>query len=470
MKFDLKDLPLAVEKMVNGKKIAVLGLGIEGLTTLQFLRKYGALVWVLDKGKKEDLDQEMYAEVEALGAEFVLGEKYLENLSQFDIIFRSPGIRRKTKELLEAELKGAFITSQIKLFFDLSPAPIIGVTGTKGKGTTASLIYEMLKSAGKDAYLGGNIGVPPLTFLEKLQPSSLVVLELSSFQLQDIHKSPHIAVMLMTTSEHMDHHETEEEYVDAKRNILRFQKADDFAILNRDYPASNESDIYTDGKVFYASRERETDNACFVVGNKIIIRKNGQETEIIKTDEVLLPGKHNLENICAAVMAANLAGVSLKHIVDVLKSFKGLEHRLELLQEVDGVRYYDDSFSTTPDTAIAAIQAFEAPEVLILGGSSKNADFSRLGRVISEAKNIKAIIGIGEEWERIKESLKVADLGKETILVEGAATMQQVVLAASKIARPGDVVLLSPACASYDMFKNYKVRGEQFKKEVSALS
>lgn len=457
MKFDWKD-----------KSVAVLGFGVEGLSNLHFLRKKGAAVWVLDKREKEDLDQEMVSEAEELGAKFILGEQYLKNLSQFHLIFRSPGVRRNTKELLEAELKGAVVTSQTKLFFDLCPAQIIGVTGTKGKGTTATLIYQMLKEAGKDVYLGGNIGTPPLSFLEKLQSSSIVVLELSSFQLQDMHRSPHIAVMLMVTSEHLDHHETHAEYVDAKRNLFRFQSATDFAVVNRDYPASNESDIYTDAKLFHVSRERETDNACFAVGNKIILRKNGHDTEIIKTGDILLPGKHNLENVCAAIIAANLAGVRTTIIANVLRSFKGLEHRLELVREVDGIRYYDDSFSTIPETAIAAIQAFDVPEILILGGSSKNADFSELGKVIGETKNIKAIIGIGQEWERIKASLK-GELGKETILIEGATTMQQVVQAASKIARPGDVVLLSPACASYDMFKNYKERGNEFTKAVAGL-
>lgn len=450
------------------KKVAVLGLGVEGIASLRYLHKKGVSVWVLDKRKKEELDHDLYAEAESLGAEFILGEKYLDDLHQFDVIIRSPGFRRKHEKLLEAELKGAQVTSLTKLFFDLCPAPIIGVTGTKGKGTTSSLIYEMLKAAGKDVYLGGNIGVPPLAFLDELQSSSIVVLELSSFQLQDLHKSPHIAVMLMVTSEHLDHHATNEEYVDAKRNILRFQTSSDFAVINRDYPASNESDIYTDAKIFYVSRERETDNACFVSGNQIIVRKNGNESEIIKTDEILLPGKHNLENVCAAVMAANLAGVSKSVIADVLRRFKGLEHRLELVAEVHGVKYYDDSFSTIPDTTIAAIEAFEAPEILILGGSSKNSDFTELGKILGEAKNIKAIIGIGEEWERIKAAIKT-DLGKETILVEGATTMSQIVQAAATIAKPGDVVLLTPACASFDMFKNYKERGEQFKKEVRLL-
>ena len=453
-------------KEFRNKKIAILGLGVEGAVSAKFLGAKGAKIWILDQRKKESLESEFLAALEGVEVEFVLGEEYLSSLSKFDLIVRSPGIKRSLPELKQAEKNGVVITSQTKLFFDLCPSPIIGITGTKGKGTTSTLIYEMLKTAGRDVYLGGNIGVPPFEFLDNLTGQSLVVLELSSFQLQDLTKSPHIGVMLMVTSEHLDYHATLEEYVDAKRNLLRFQTTTDFAIVNRDYPASNESDIETNGKVFYVSRERETDNGCFALNGKILLRKNANEQEILTTKEIFLPGKHNLENVCAAVMAADLAGVKKEYIVHVLKTFKGLEHRLELVEEIGGVKYYDDSFSTIPETTIAAIEAFEAPEVLVLGGSSKNSNFSELGKVIREAKNIRAIIGIGEEWERIKDEIR----SKGTILlVEGAVTMEQVVKAANKIAKEGDVVLLSPACASFDMFKNYKERGEQFKTEVRKL-
>jgi UDP-N-acetylmuramoylalanine--D-glutamate ligase len=449
------------------KKVAILGCGIEGLSTAQFLQKKGASIWVLDKRQKEDLDQKIVTKIEESGVQFVLGRSYLDNLHDYDVIVRSPGVWRLLPELLAAEKSGVKITSQTKLFFDLCPSPVIGVTGTKGKGTTATLIYEMLKEAGRDVYLGGNIGVPPLTFLDKLQPSSIVVLELSSFQLQDMTRSPHIGVFLMITSEHLDHHASNEEYVEAKRNLLRFQTADDFAVINRDYPASNESDMLTDGKVFYVSQERETDNACFAFQGRIVVRKNGSDDEILKTSEVALPGKHNLENVCAAIMAARLAGVSAKYIIPVLKTFTGLPHRLELVSEVKGVKYYDDSFSTTPETAAAAIEAFDQPKILILGGSSKGSDFTQLGKVIRDSDSIKAIIGIGEEWEEIKAA--IGKVTGEVLFIEGAESMDQIVQAASKIAKSGDIVLLSPACASFDMFKNYKDRGEQFRKEVLGL-
>ncbi len=469
----------------GGKKIAVIGSGVEGLSSEKFLKKHGALVTVLDKNPSF-----------AKASEGRHGEDYLEGLDKYDLVVRSPGVKLEfLKDALKKSARGGSgskgkspeITSQTKLFFDLCPCPIIGVTGTKGKGTTSSLIYEMLKKQshsathfakatrvkkasrdkGFNAYLGGNIGVPPFKFLDKLNAQSIVVLELSSFQLLDLTKSPHIAVLLMVTSEHLDYHKTTEEYINAKRNILRFQASNDYAILNRDYSASNESDIHTNAKVFYVSTERDGYDGCFIKDNAVILSQNGKEEKVINSSEVLLPGKHNLENVCAAVMAATLSGVSKENIVSILKTFKGLEHRLELVAEINGVKYYDDSFSTTPETAIAAINAFKNPEILILGGSSKKSNFEELGKVISEASNIKAIIGIGIEWERIKAQFRIQN--SEFIIIEGADSMEKIVTAASRIAVSGDVVLLSPACASFDMFRNYKDRGEQFKAEVRKL-
>ncbi|HUQ84731.1 MAG TPA: UDP-N-acetylmuramoyl-L-alanine--D-glutamate ligase [Candidatus Limnocylindrales bacterium] len=453
----------------KNKKVAVLGLGVEGISSIKFLKKQSANIFVLDRRKKEAIDQDVLSDAKNLGAEFILGDQYLGDLSQFDVIIRTPGFYRNHEKLLEAEKSGAIITSLTKIFFDLCPCPIIGVTGTKGKGTTASLIHEMLKADGRDVYLGGNIGTPPLDFLDQLNKDSIVVLELSSFQLQDLDKSPHIAVMLMTTSEHMDQHKDLAEYIDAKRNILRFQIKDDYAIVNRDYPASNESDIYTDGKVFYVSRERAGQDGSFIRDDILWMQIDGNEKKIIDIADILLPGKHNLENVASASLAAHLAGVDREQIVNVLRSFKGLVHRLELVREIDGVKYYDDSFSTTPETAIAAIEAFTTPEILILGGSGKKSDFTELGKVISEKKNIKAIIGIGDEWHRIKEESRIKNQESRILLIEDAKDMKTVVLAASKIATTGDVVVLSPACASFGMFKNYKDRGEQFRKEVLAL-
>lgn len=425
------------------KKIAVIGEGVEGKSSADYLEKHGAIVEIRDQKQ---------------------GEDYLKDLDKFDLVIRSPGVKIEDLERFVPREK---ITSQTKLFLDLYIGTTIGVTGTKGKGTTSSLIYEMLKADGRDVYLGGNIGVPPFEFIEKLTPESWVVLEMSSFQLQDMTLSPHIAVLLMITSEHLDYHKDVNEYVEAKRNILKHQTEADFAIINRDYPASNESDISGAGKVYFISREREVEEGCFALGNQIILRVKGNDLPIIDTRELLLRGDHNHENVCAATLAAYLAGVRINAIAQVLKTFKGLEHRLELVDKINDVEYYNDSFSTTPETAIAAIESFKNPEILILGGSSKSSDFTQLGEIIGKRENIKAILGVGEEWLQIKSKIK--NQKSNLMIIEGADSMEKIVLAASKIAQPGDVVLLSPACASFDMFKNYKDRGQQFKNEVLKL-
>lgn len=436
---DFKNKPI---QNFQGKKIAIIGEGIEGKSSLEYLKEKGAHVKIVDKTQ---------------------GEDYLKDLKDFDLIVRSPGVNPN----LLKDIPNEKITSQTKLFLELCPSKVIGVTGTKGKGTTSSLIYQMLKKQGFDAYLGGNIGVPPFEFLDKLNVHSVVVLEMSSFQLMDVEKSPNIAVVLMITSEHLNWHKDLEEYVNAKRNILRFQTTEDFAVINKDYLASRESDVETNGQIYYVTAVDEAQRGCFIKDNAVWIRSADLEEKIVNTKDILIPGEHNWENACAASMAAYLAGVDVHNISQVLKTFKGLEHRLELVATIKDVKYYDDSFSTTPETAIAAIKAFENPEILILGGSSKNSDFTALGEEISNATNIKAIIGIGAEWQKIKEEIK--NPKSEIYFIEGADTMEKVVAAASKLAYSGDVVLLTPACASFDMFKNYKDRGEQFKSEVLRL-
>lgn len=452
----------------SNKKVGIIGAGIEGVSSANFFAKHGALVTILDKKEEKELSKEDIAILRNKDIKFITGKNYLNHLLTFDLLVRSPGVKLSLPEIVVAKEKGVEVTSQTKLFFDLCPCPIIGVTGTKGKGTTSALIYEMLKKSGFDAYLGGNIGNPPFEFLDTFTPQSRVVLELSSFQLQDIKKSPHIAVVLMITSDHLDHHGGTEKYIDAKRNILRFQKSEDYAVINRDYLASHESDVHTEGKVFQVSRERDSsEQGCFVKDGGIWIRMQGTEWKIIDVSKIALIGKHNLENVCAAAMAATLAGATKSDIAQVLQVFTGLPHRLEFVREVNGVRYYDDSIATNPESAIAAIEVFEQPKVLILGGVTEGSKFNELGEVISKSKNIKAIIGIGKEWHNIKSNIK--NEKSKILLIEGANDMKTIVAAAAKIAKPGDIVLLSPACKSFDMFKDYKDRGEQFKREVNLL-
>ncbi|HVZ11414.1 MAG TPA: UDP-N-acetylmuramoyl-L-alanine--D-glutamate ligase [Patescibacteria group bacterium] len=450
----------------KNKNAAILGFGVEGESVANFLLTKKAHVSIFDVRKKEALDADKIKLFEKAGAVFKF-DKYPDSFEKYDFVVRSPGVSPTSTVIERIREQRVEITSATKMFFDLCPCPIIGVTGTKGKGTTSTLIYEMLRVQGSDVYLGGNIGISPLEFVDSLEKESVVVLELSSFQLADLHKSPQIAVVLMVTSEHLDYHRDVAEYVDAKRNILRFQSKEDFAIVNHDYPASNESDVYTDGKVYKVSREGAVEQGCFVKGDFICLKMGEREEKVMPVADVLLPGRHNLENVCAAILAATIAGAQMEAIVSVIKTFKGLEHRLELVRLFNGVKYYNDSFSTTPETAVAAIEAFEDPEILILGGSSKNSDFTELGKTIREAKNIKAIIGIGDEWPRIRATIDNSQLTAK--IYEDCINMREVVQKAREVSTLGDIVILSPACASFDMFKNYKERGKQFKDEVNAL-
>lgn len=417
------------------KKIAVLGTGVEGQSVVEFLQQEEAQVTAFEKEPFPDL-------------------------ASFDLIVRSPGIR--------PDKIPQPTTTSTNIFFELCPCPIIGVTGTKGKGTTSTLIYEMLKRDKKDAYLGGNIGIPPLSFLHKLTKNSLVVLELSSFQLIDCTYSPHIAVFLMAVPEHQDWHTSVDEYVEAKFQIIKNQKLSDTTVLCIDYPLNRSLVPKIRGKILSVSTMPHDHPGVFVSDrDTFVYQTQAKKQRICPASELRLPGKHNWENVGAAIAAAKTAGVKNASIVHVLKTFSGLPHRLEKVGVVNEVTYYNDSFSTTPETAIAAIKAFTQPKVLILGGSSKNSDFTQLGKVISEATSIRAIIGIGEEWERIKRSCQLSAVGCQ--LIEGCKNMKEIGAKAKEVAQPGDVVLLSPACASFGMFKNYKDRGEQFKAAVQSL-
>jgi len=404
----------------KGKKIAILGWGIDSQDVYPWLMAQGAEITVLDE-KKDG--------------------KSFGDLSKFDVLVRSPGVYRYRPAITEAEKAGVVVTSKTKIFFDECPAKIIGVTGTKGKGTTSTLIYEMLKRglpAGRQVFLGGNIGKGIFQNLNLMDEESWVVLELSSFQLVDLHKSPHIAVVLMTTSEHQDWHTSVDEYIDSKSQITKHQIPNDFVVYNKDYPNSV----------------------------KIGMQGKGQKMAISGSDwmgEMRLRGNHNKENMAAAAAAARILDIRNEIIEKVAREFRGLEHRLEEVATVDEVTYFEDSFSTTPETTIAAIQSFSEPLILICGGSEKGSDFTQMGEVISKAKNIKAVILIGLMTDRIQASIK----GKK--ILRGAKSMTEIMEQVKSVAKPGDVVVLSPAAASFDMFKNYKDRGNQFKAEVRKL-
>jgi UDP-N-acetylmuramoylalanine--D-glutamate ligase len=453
-----------IYQQLKNKKIGILGFGVEGKATFNYLRKFDSKLMIFDQAQEEEFlarNPEIKKEEVAL----YLGRSYLENLNRAEIIFKSPGIPLLLPEIQAAIKEGIIFTSQIEFFFDCCPAKIIGVTGTKGKGTTATLIYEILKASDKDVYLGGNIGLPTISFLDKLNERSVVVLELSSFQLQSLKESPHIAVVLNVTKDHLDYHSSAREYQEAKKSIVRYQTKDNFAVINADYSISKGFARETKGQKYFFSRKTRT-NGCYVDGKDNIILETTQGiVQIIAAKDLLLRGRHNLENVTAAVLASYLAKVSIKVITETVKNFHGLEHRLELVREISRVRYFNDSFSTVPETAIAAVKSFTEPIVLILGGSYKGSDYRKLGKTI-ENSGVKSIIFIGETAKEI--SRKIGS-GYEGERIFGLTKMTEIVKKASSLAKPEDVVLLSPACASFGLFQNYKDRGGQFKKAVEKL-
>lgn len=449
----------------GGKKVAILGFGVESQETVEFMLKHGAVITVFDEKAESAFDVSRLRHLREQGVTFQFGE--FTSLADFDSIVRSPGVKPGIQVLHEAGDLGVTITSATNIFLEHAEGVVVGVTGTKGKGTTAALLYEMVKKAGRDVYVGGNIGIPALSFLEILKPNSISILELSSFQLMDATRSPQITVVLMVTQDHLDYHASAIEYTMAKMGIASHQTEQDSIIVNIDYQRSAQIAERSVAKRYEISKFQKVKQGCFMEYGLVVVAMNGTTEQIIDQNSILIPGKHNLENVCAATMAAKLLGVPNGDIATALRTFKGLAHRLELVREVDGVKYYNDSIGTTPDSAIAAISAFDAPKILILGGSTKHSDFIELGNAIAHHPAVKAIIGIGEEWPRIRAS--IPDIPHGIQYIENCTNMQDVVQEASSIAEPGDVVVLSPACASFDMFKDYKDRGDQFKLRVEKL-
>jgi UDP-N-acetylmuramoylalanine--D-glutamate ligase len=450
-------------------KIGIFGGGVEGVALAEYLlkKKFKQITLFDEKETLETATPEKIKTVLGLGA--------FDKIENIDLIFRSPGVHPdKCKTALE---KGVKVTSTTQYFFENCPCPIIGVTGTKGKGTTSTLIHLMLKEAGRDAYLGGNIGESPLTFLDKLKPNSMVVLELSSFQLQDLTISPHVAVVLMTTSEHLDYHKDTADYRAAKSPIVKYQKADDMVVLNKDYEYWKFYADQTPAKKLLVSAGDLEGDGGHLAGPMIIICLRGKCEMIGNTTKVALLGKHNLENVLPAVVVARYLDVPIPVIQEVIFSFAGLPHRLEFVRAFNGVRYYNDSFSTTPETSVAAVYAFKSPVILIAGGSEKNSDYSQWAKELQKNPNLKMVILIGVTAERMEKELRAAAQeagvtgtpGEFPLKIWRCGSLEEAVQLAEKNALLGDNVVMSPAAASFDMFKNYKDRGEKFRAIVKGL-
>lgn len=427
-------------------KVAIAGYGIEGHAAYRYFVQRGADITVLD-------DKSIQA---PSGVSVRTGLEAFSDLNGFDIVIRSPIIR---PDRIKTDGK---VTSVTKEFFKRCPAPIIGVTGSKGKSTTSTLIYEMLREANRTAYLIGNIGIPALDILNKVQTGELVVYELSSFQLWDLDQSPHIAVVLMIEPEHQNVHASVDEYFTAKANIVAHQDSNDLVVYLAPNPLTSKIALLGDGqKIPYYEKP-----GAHIEAGWIVIGKH----KIIHISEIVLRGRHNIGNVCAAVTAVWQIVQDKRAVASVLRKFGGLHHRLELVDDIDGVKYYNDSYATTPNAAIAALNAFDNSKVIILGGSNKNADFEDLAREISRlGDDIRGVILIGATGKRLQGALSAAHVsGKKLFRISGQPTMSKIVRKARSIALRGDVVLLSPSCAPFDMFATCEVRGEQFGAAVKA--
>lgn len=441
-------------------KVALVGFGVENQAVYRYFAAKGVSVTVCDQNPAIALPE---------GVQGNLGPGYLNNLGNFDLVVRSVGIHPKV--ILEKNPGiEARITTAVNLFFEECKTPIVGVTGTKGKGTTSTLIHKILEAAGKKTVLAGNIGTPMLDVLEQAKTCDYVVLELSSFQLYDLKYSPATSVCLMVVPEHLDWHADVEDYKRSKANLFRFQNSDNVAIYNAFSPFSKEiaETSPAANKLTYAvPKPGEHVIALFtayVENNIIFCRKQ----PIMNINEVMLPGRHNLENVCAAIAATwDLIGGNIETIRQVITGFGGLEFRLQKIRELDGVSYINDSFSTTPETAMAAIAAFSQPKVMIIGGRDKGVPFDELARAVAGG-NVRSALCIGEQGQNIANLLQRFGFGNFSIVQK--ASMEDIVKKARSLAEPGDIVLLSTGCASFDMFKDYKDRGNQFNQAVQALS
>ena len=386
---------------------------------------------------------------------------YLNGLEACDKIIYSPTAYKNLKEHFgdDPGVWGKATTERHIFFETVKTRNLIGVTGSKGKGTTSTLVAKLLEAQGKKVYLGGNIGRGFLDFVREVSPDDWVVLELSNFQLQDFPYSPHIAVCLMITKEHLDYHPNMDEYVEAKTGMFRHQKSGDIAIYFAKNEYSKKIADYSPGKkipYYEAPGAFVRDDGMIAIG----------QTEVINKKEVKLLGEHNLQNICAALTAVFEAVGSVDKAAAVLSSFSGLEHRLELVRELESIKYYDDSFATTPEAAVVALKAFDGPKVVILGGSDKGLAFEPLADEVVKS-NVRQVIAIGITAEKIADLLKSRGF---TNIIPGLRTMPEIVAATRKAAQPGDVVLLSTGYPSFGLFKDYKERGNQFKAAVRELS
>lgn len=439
---------------LKGKKITVAGAGVSNTPLIRMLVKYGAIVTVCD-GKKST--EELEKQFEGLNLSYKTGENWLDDIDA-DIIFRSPGIRPDLKGFNDAVKKGVYLTSEMEVFFDLCPCDIFAITGSDGKTTTTTLTHKMLENSGFTVHLGGNIGKPLLPEIDKIEKDHKVVLELSSFQLFTIKKSPKVAVITNLSPNHLDWHKDYKEYIDAKKNIFTGKECEKLItnLDNKDaYTASKDA-----GAVKYFSRKNKAD-IC-LEGDFITV--SGEK--VLNINDILLPGVHNIENYMAAIGA--VWGVAtVEGIIKTAKTVKGIEHRIEFVRELNGVKYYNDSIASSPNRTITGLKSFEKKVILIAGGKDKNIPYDEMGDVLLE--KVKTLVLTGATAQKIKMAALNSKLYTKDFEIIECDDFKDAVISASKVAKSGDVVILSPASTSFDKFKNFEERGRVFKDIVNSL-
>lgn len=445
------------------KTVAVIGIGVSNAPLLELLLAEGIRVTACDKRSREQMGEQA-EHLEQLGCELHLGADYLKDLDA-DVIFRTPGLRPDVPEIAACVDRGAVLTSEMEVFFEVCPCPIIAVTGSDGKTTTTTIIAELLKAAGRRVWVGGNIGHPLLCEADGMLATDYAVLELSSFQLMTMKHSPHIAVVTNLAPNHLDVHRDMAEYVAAKENIFRHQSGEDVAVFNADNDITAEQSRRAPGRARLFSRQDEVADGVFLRGEDIVCRSGGHERVVMTTGDIKIPGVHNVENYMAAI--ATVDGLVPDEVIrDFAREFGGVEHRIELVRTYRGVRYYNDSIASSPSRTIAGLRSFHEKVILIAGGYDKHIPFDVLGPEIVE--HVKLLVLCGATADKIRTAVENApgyQPGKPEI--RDVTPFTAAVEAARDRAQPGDVVTLSPACAAFDQFKNFAERGKFFKSIVN---
>lgn len=454
-------------KSMNGKKIAFCGIGTSNLPLIELFIKYGASVTACDRRTREQLGDSADVAQKA-GAKLSLGDDYLKNLD-VDIVFRTPGMRYYMDELVEMRNRGVVVTSEMEVFFDLCPCKIYAITGSDGKTTTTSIIAQMLQAQGKTVHLGGNIGKPLLPEIESIGYDDAAVVELSSFQLISMRKGPDVAVVTNLAPNHLDIHKDMQEYIDAKKNLVIHQGAFSRVVLNKDNEITNSFEPECRGRVLKFSRKSQLNNGAYLdENNNIVFADNGKKTVVMNIADIKIPGMHNVENYMAAISAV-WGEVSVENIVNVAKTFAGVEHRAEFVREFEGVKYYNDSIASSPTrTALGTLSLYDFKIILIAGGYDKKIPYDGLGPVICD--KVKYLILMGATAPKIKAAVLNANNysdGNPTIIE--VSNMEEAVAKAREVAKPGDLVSMSPASASFDLYKNFDQRGKHFKSIVNGL-